>query len=121
MNCQEVREMLTVFIDGEAQREKADMIRKHLTECKECSREHELLCRTAKMLSAVSEIDPPAELLRQIEAATVGKKGFSERVRIAIQPMFRLPAYAKLAAATAVAAAAVSFVIGVTSVQQPVR
>ena len=100
MSCQRVLEMLSTYVDGEAQAEDAAFIREHLAGCASCTREIEQLQRTVEMLKAASEIEPPAFLLERIEAATVNRPTFWER----IQAGFSIsPIGARLAAGTALA------------------
>lgn len=103
MSCREILSMLSAYIDGEVREADADMIREHLAQCASCAREFSLLQRTAGVLASVPEVEPPAYLLEEIEAATVKRPGFRKRLRAALEPLMRAPAYARWAAVTAAA------------------
>lgn len=117
MKCTEIRKIISLYIDGELERETKAAVKKHLAECEACAVEASLLESTAKAVGSVSEIEPPAFLLESIRAATVERKSVMDRVRSAFRPF---PAYARMAAA-AIAVAAVILVIGQTNVQPPMN
>lgn len=111
MSCQEVLSLLSAFIDGEMQAPQnaeqaadAEMVRQHLAHCASCAREFEALQRMAGMLAAAPEVEPPAFLLEQIEAATVRRPTFRARLRTALEPLLRLPGYARWGAVATAAA-----------------
>ena len=103
MSCREILSMLSAYIDDEVQEADAEIIREHLARCASCAREFSLLQRTAGVLASVPEVEPPAYLLEEIEAATVKRPGFRKRLRAAFEPVIRAPAYARWAAVTAAA------------------
>ncbi|MCX6374420.1 MAG: hypothetical protein NTU88_00015, partial [Armatimonadetes bacterium] len=80
-----------------------EMVKEHLAGCESCARELAMLRSTAGMLASVGEVEPPASLLERIEAVTVNRPTLRARLRAALAPLFRLPAYARWTAAAAVA------------------
>jgi predicted anti-sigma-YlaC factor YlaD len=73
--------MLSAYIDGEVQTSDAEMIESHLGECNPCASEWKALQAMTGMLRTTPEVEPPAFLLAQIEAATVNRTGFLTRVK----------------------------------------
>lgn len=115
MSCQRIQSMLSAYIDDEVQRSDADQIEQHVTECASCSRELNRLRRTVETLASAAEIEPPAFLLEQIEAATIKRPTITERMRSAFRP---IPAYARWsAAATAAIGIVVAFMIAQPAVE----
>ncbi len=105
MSCQKVLSMLSAYIDGEVQNSDAAMMKTHLSECDSCASEWKALQCMTGMLRTTPEVEPPAFLLAQIEAATVNRTGFLARVKSAFD---HVPTMARWAGAP-VAAAIVLF------------
>jgi len=81
MSCQKVMSMLSAYIDGEVQNSDAGMIKAHLSECDSCASEWRALQCMTGMLRTTPEVEPPAFLLAQIEAATVNRTGFLTTIK----------------------------------------
>ncbi|GEM_PF-3445299 len=101
MSCQKVLSMLSAYIDGEVQTSDAEMIKTHLSECDSCAAECKALQAMTGMLRTTPEVEPPAFLLAQIEAATVNRTGFIAKVKRAFD---HVPTMARWAAAPVAAA-----------------
>lgn len=101
MSCQEVMSMLSAYIDGEVQTSDADMIKTHLSECDSCAAECKALQSMTGILRTTPEVEPPAFLLAQIEAATVNRTGFLTRIQRAFD---QVPVIVRWATAPAAAA-----------------
>ena len=101
MSCHEVVSMLSAYIDGEVQDSDAEMIKSHLGECDSCAAECKALQSMTGMLRTTPEVEPPAFLLAQIEAATVKRAGFLARLQRAFD---QVPTTARWAAAPVAAA-----------------
>lgn len=97
MNCQEVRLLLSEYLDGEIEESARDVVGKHLAACEDCSRELEAMRCAVRMLSSVDEIRPPEGLLERIEAATVGRPTIGSRLKDVFAPV---PAYLRWAGAS---------------------
>ena len=102
MSCQRVLSLLSAYMDGEADPADSRIVEEHLAGCAECSREFALLRDTARMLATTSEVEPPAGLLEQIEAATIRRPSVWQRLGTALGSV---PAYGRWAAATTATAA----------------
>lgn len=89
MECHKVLSLLSEYYDGELGAAEADVVESHLAGCSHCSGEFEALRRTAELLSSVTELEPPAYLLRQIGAATVDKPNLRTRLREYFVPLWR--------------------------------
>lgn len=106
MSCQKIRSMLSAYIDGEVRGDDAIIIKEHLAHCTSCMQEMSQVQHMSSMLGAILEIEPPAFLLEQIEAATINKPTFWRRLQAAFTTM---PQYTRwgLASAAAVGVAIV--------------
>lgn len=102
MSCQRVVSMLSAYIDGEVHGQDANLVKQHLEQCASCAQELKVLQRTTEVLRAVPEVEPPASLMEQIEAATVKRVGLLARLQRAFDYM---PGYTRWAAGTVAAAA----------------
>ncbi len=121
MSCREVLPMLSAYSDGELAAEEGRMVKAHLAECTACAHELEATRRMTGMLSSVTEIEPPAFLLAQIEAATIARQpqpGFVERLRAAFAPVWQTPQYARVAGVAA-ALAVIAVLAARLGLQQP--
>ena len=107
MRCQRVLSLLSAYMDGEASPADSRMLEKHLAGCASCSRELALLQVTARMLATAPEVEPPESLLEQIEAVTIRRASFRQRL---VEGFASIPAYGRWAAA-ATAAAGILLVI----------
>jgi negative regulator of sigma E activity len=101
MECQEIRTMLSAYIDGEAAREEVGFIEDHLSSCRACAMELKELESVAGALAAAPELETPNFLLERIEAATIARKKPALRIRI---PSLHVPGFAGFATAVAVVA-----------------
>lgn len=119
MGCQEVRSLLSEYLDGEIPASEGGMVKEHLAECEDCARELEMLRGTAKLLFSVGEIEPPDGLLACIEAATIRRRTVRRRLRAALDPLFRLPVYARWTAASAAVAALAIAVVMHPGIREP--
>src|SRR6266511_2395632 len=69
MRCDDVRPLISVGLDGELDEGRSAQMRAHLAGCAQCAAEREALSVTVRLLRALPEADPPAELRRRIGAA----------------------------------------------------
>ena len=65
MTCNEIRSMLSAFLDGELSAEDAQAVRQHLDRCDACKREYRLLEQTWQMLQEAEEIEPSSDFARE--------------------------------------------------------
>lgn len=79
MRCDEVRPLLSAGLDGELEPGAAVKVQVHLAGCGLCAAEREALSATVRLLRAVPEVDPPAELRRRIGVALLETERRAER------------------------------------------
>lgn len=100
MNCQEVRENLSAYLDGELDRNNAKDVAAHLLSCTDCRREWEQLQMVNALWQELPEIQPPPEFMRGLNeklAATAGthKVPIWQRARkVAQKPWYKFAAVA---------------------------
>lgn len=58
MECNNVRKELVAYIDGELSSTEINTIEAHLTDCKECTAEHDKLTTTIESTHKVGDIQP---------------------------------------------------------------
>ena len=58
MECNNVREELVAYIDGELSSTEINTIEAHLADCKECAAEHDKLTTTIESTHKVGDIQP---------------------------------------------------------------
>lgn len=110
MNCSKARFLLSEYLDGEIQGAEREAVSEHLAECKDCALAFAALRNTSRLL-AEAEVEPPIGLLAQIEAATINRPTFRQRLSTAVTYLTRVPASARWATASAVAAVALVFAV----------
>lgn len=66
MNCEQINEKLSLYIDEMLSDEEMAEIRSHLHNCPACDSEYKALLETIKMLSSMEEIIPPASFRREL-------------------------------------------------------
>lgn len=79
MNCRQVEENLSAYLDHELTDEENARIKNHLDSCSVCQKEAQALSDTISMLASLPEIIPPASFRRELHAKlekTLHKKGF---------------------------------------------
>ncbi len=57
--CDEVLELLSLYIDNELDEDRASMVREHIEACDDCKVEFEQLCEVVKMCNDIDEIELP--------------------------------------------------------------
>lgn len=66
MNCEQVKESLSAYIDDVLDNEEMTAISSHLHNCPACKKEHEALLETINMLAVLEEVIPPASFRREL-------------------------------------------------------
>ena len=61
MNCPKIKKLLPVFLDGELEYEKEELVRQHLSTCSECSSEAKLIANTWNLMDNLETIEPSKE------------------------------------------------------------
>lgn len=106
MDCDSVWDLLSIFADGEACPEEAEIVESHVAVCDACRRDLEFMQGTSVALHQTAEVLPPASLRETILAATVNRRSLSERIAdMILNRLSPAPVrYGALAAAGAAAA-----------------
>ncbi|MBQ3123146.1 MAG: zf-HC2 domain-containing protein [Firmicutes bacterium] len=84
MNCKQVRENLSLYIDNLIDEEEAVVIAAHLAECSACRKEYEELLHITEILSDIPELELPDEFDARLHAALVSVNEERERVVIPV-------------------------------------
>ena len=111
MRCEEIRELLSAYLDGELTDEEAVTVGSHLDTCVACAREFADLRRTVELCRRVGEVEVPegfhSELMQKIETRKA-RSGILQRLGVdRWKPAYR----------TAAAVAAVVIIsVGISSV-----
>ncbi len=66
MNCRQVKENLSAYLDGMLDENEQAEVKKHLEGCSECLKEYEALKKTVAVLSSLEELIPPADFRRKL-------------------------------------------------------
>lgn len=111
-SCEEIRQHVESFLDGELPAAAIDRIRSHLVECPACAAQVHLANEIQDELHALPELDAPAPVLQRILDQTVG----AQKPRPALVSFWgRWPRFAW----AALAAAAVALALGLGVLNQP--
>jgi len=58
MNCQEIKKLIPIYLDGELQHQESHSVREHLTGCPACQKELEAFEASWAMLGEAEDIEP---------------------------------------------------------------
>ena len=101
MNCQEVRENLSAYLDGELDKQKSSNMAAHLLACTHCRRECEQLQMVNALWQQLPEIEPPPEFIsglnKRLAVTTAGTHKlpiWHRAKRVAQQPWYKFAAVA---------------------------
>ena len=64
MKCDEIKQLLIAYLDGELSAEQAAAVQQHLADCPDCAREHRLLQCTWEMLLEDDDVEPSPDFAR---------------------------------------------------------
>lgn len=103
MICHKIRSVLSTYIDGELQPQDVSLVEDHIAGCVSCAHELEQIRCLTTRLSTVTEVEPPAFLLAQIEAATVSRPTVIAKMRMLLDQL-RVPQHGVRWAVSTVAA-----------------
>ncbi len=71
MRCEDVREIISLYIDNELNGEERNEIIEHLQSCEECNREYEDLLTIKRLLSETPEIELPSNFKEELHKKLV--------------------------------------------------
>ncbi len=108
MTCDEVRELLSGYCDGELEASAHEQVRLHLLTCRECAEEAQVLSGLGRLLASLGQCHPPEHLWERITTAVALPSGGDEPGRLAARPNVGLRAVRRRWVAAAALIAIVS-------------
>lgn len=76
MNCQEIRELFSDYLDGRLKPAEATSVEAHLVACHDCRLEFGSLKKTVSLLGSLDEIEASPDFLGQVEKQIVKGRNF---------------------------------------------
>lgn len=116
MECEEIKKLLSEYIDDTLDMQMKMLIEEHLATCKACSEELVSLKAYIKELSSLKEVEAPEDFLEKVHERVEQRFKFEKIMRKLFFPV-RIKVPLKLVAVVAT----VLFVIAITYVIQPIR
>ena len=108
MTCDEVRELLSGYRDGELEASADEQVRAHLLTCQGCAEESQVLSDLGRLLASLGQCHPPEHLWERITTAVALPCGGDEPGRLADSPNAPLRAVRRRWVAVAASIAMVS-------------
>lgn len=62
-----VRELLSEYLEGELDEEKASQVADHLSSCEECRAEHDALKKTINVISSLTSVKAPDDFAQKVQ------------------------------------------------------
>lgn len=98
MNCQDVRDNLSAYIDGELDKHKSSSMAAHLLTCSHCHQEWEQLKVVSGLLHNLPEVEPPPEFIdglnKKISTAVAAESTSQKMRRVVQKPWYKFAAVA---------------------------
>ena len=114
MNCADILERLSEYIDGTLDVQTRTAVEKHIATCENCKQELASLRAVVDELGALDPVNPPADFLEKIHERLETRSGFNKILRKLFVP-FHIKILLELAAAATVT----MLVVLVLNIQQP--
>jgi anti-sigma factor RsiW len=95
-DCKLAAEIMSAYIDGEADAQQESFLRNHISKCKECASELDSLRTLVKTTASIEPINPPRELRERISAAINAQPRSVKALKIRL-PSFRFVPVLRLA------------------------
>jgi hypothetical protein len=103
MECSQIRELLSEYMDGMLDKETAGVVEKHLETCKDCRKELASLRAISEELGSLEAVEPPADFLKKVHERIEQRSLVSRVFRgIFIPTRLKIPFQLATAAAMAV-------------------
>jgi hypothetical protein len=103
MECSQIRELLSEYMDGMLDKETADLVEKHLETCKDCREELASLRAISEELSSLEAVEAPADFLNKVHERIEQRSLVSRVIRsIFVPTRLKIPFQLATAAAMAV-------------------
>jgi hypothetical protein len=88
MDCEQIWDLLSRYIDGEATSEEVATVEVHVSHCASCAHSLHFLRSTSKILAETPLVEPPPALQSAIFAATIYKPSLPERLVLLARRVF---------------------------------
>ena len=111
MKCNEIRELLSIYIDDMLEDELKSEVEKHIAFCPECKKEYEELKKLSQILSDLPEVPLPENFDQRIHDALVASKEADNAVVIPMKKQSKMKKAVKY-----MSTAAAIFVVGIFSI-----
>jgi len=85
MDCRDIKELLSAYIDGALSQEERAQVEEHLKTCKECSESLAALKEAVSQIKGLEEVEPPPLLAKRIMKAIKKEARYPLRIRIPLQ------------------------------------
>ena len=103
MNCTQIRELLSEYMDGMLDKETTGLVEKHLETCKDCREELASLRAISEELGSLEAVEAPADFLKKVHERIEQRSRVSRVIRSLFVPTrFKIPFQLATAAAMAV-------------------
>jgi len=103
MNCEEIKNLLSEYLDRELNQGACELVEEHLDNCPVCREELQVLKECLKSLGSLKKVEPPSDFLSQVHARLEGQASFKAAFKKIIFPLhIKIPLEAAGLAAAAV-------------------
>jgi anti-sigma factor RsiW len=87
MDCEEIRERLSAYVDDDLDRASKAVVEEHLASCKACQQEVASLKALVRELGALESVEPPKDFLNQLNERIEARSWFPKILRTLFKPM----------------------------------
>ena len=92
MNCEEIKNRLSEYLDGELDERESKLVGDHLENCPGCAEELAGLKEYFKSIDSLEKAEPPPDFLRQVHARLEGQSVFKTTIKKLVFPIrFKIP------------------------------
>jgi len=114
MNCQEIRSLLSRYLEDDLDPDVKNLVEQHLGSCSGCARELDVLQRMISSLGKLEKVEPPFDFLESIHE----RLERPSKARLILRRMF-YPPHIKLPIEAVVVAATILLVVRIVSFISP--
>ncbi|HAV43193.1 TPA: hypothetical protein DCX15_04185 [bacterium] len=91
MECKEIRELLSPYLDGILEWQEREKIEDHLKLCPKCQEELNALKKTVDLLSSLEEVEPPPHLLERVKEKIQTESPLKRFLEVLTIPRWKIP------------------------------
>jgi Putative zinc-finger len=92
MNCEEIKDLLSEYLDGELDQRERKLVEEHLENCPGCAEELDGLKDCLKNLGSLKNVEPPPDFLSQVHTRLEYQSAFKTAIKKIIFPIrFKIP------------------------------